>query len=192
MRFTLHLLLAIGIALVVGFALSYYALSTPRFFGGYQYGAWTTWPAAGSPDPDPYTRAHLARSGLLQLGRSEGMAFHAETDGEGRPLSTACTYRLEGRTPAAALWTLVATDQDGRNIIAEDNQVGFDSRHIAREPDGSMVIRVSKTLAPGNWMQIGGQGKFILVLTLYDADVFTGLGSEVPTLPDIVREGCTS
>ncbi len=192
MRFTLHLLLAVGIALGLGFALSYYALGTPRFFGGFQYGPWMAWPDAGSPDPDPYTRAHLARGGQLQLGRSEGMVFDADTDSQGRPLSASCTYRLEGRTPVAALWTLVATDRNGRNIIAEDDQVGLDSRHIARQPDGSMLIRISRNLAAGNWMQIAGQGKFRLVLTLYDADVFTGLGTQVSTLPAIIREGCTS
>src|ERR1700733_2158639 len=106
----------LAIALVTGFGLSWYALSDGRFFGAYQSGPWTTWLRAGTPAPDPYTRAYLTRNGALQLGLSEGVQFVAPTDSDGQPLSRACRYRIDGNTPTATFWTLVPTAPDGTLI----------------------------------------------------------------------------
>jgi len=190
LRFLFHLILLIGIAIGVGFGLSYYALTDGRFFATFSFGPWVAWPAAGSPAPDPYTRAYLARRGALQMGRTEGIEFTAETDSDGRTLTIDCTYRIDGRTPVAAFWTLVATDEEGRNLARPNALLYLDSGHIAREPDGSFVLRVGRRLASGNWLEIDGDGPFHLVLRLYDAAVFTGLGNDVEELPVIIREAC--
>ena len=67
MRFLTHLLLLIGVALSFGFGLSWFAINDGRLFGVSQIGPWLTWSAAGSPAPDPYTRAYLSRSGALPI-----------------------------------------------------------------------------------------------------------------------------
>ncbi|VAW17748.1 hypothetical protein MNBD_ALPHA12-232, partial [hydrothermal vent metagenome] len=67
----------------------------------------------------------------------------------------------------------------------------IDSRRLARNQDGSFLIRVSPRLAAGNWLETNGASKnFKLVLTLYDSDMFSGLGSPGNKLPAILREGC--
>ena len=71
MRFLINLLLMLVVALAIGFGLSWYALTDGRLFGAAQLGPWIAWPRAGSPAPDPYTRAYLARSGALQLGQGQ-------------------------------------------------------------------------------------------------------------------------
>ena len=190
MRFLFNLLLMLAVALALGFGLSWYALTDGRLFGAAQIGPWIAWPRAGSPSPDPYTRAYLARSGALQLGLGEGMQFVATADSDGQRLDRDCRYRIDGTTPTATFWTLVPTGSDGSDIARPDGPPGFHSDRIARANDGSVQLYLSKTLAPLNWLEITGEGPFQLVLTLYDTTLFTGAGGGDSSLPSITREAC--
>ena len=181
----------IATALVVGFGLSWYALSDGRFFGAIDVGPWAAWRDAGSPTPDPYTRAFVSRTGALQLGASEGLQFIATTDSDGQGLDRRCRYRIDGTTPLATFWTLVPTALDGTPIARPDGPAAFNSGRIARAQDGSMQLYVSKTLSPFNWLEITGEGGFALALTLYDTSSFTGVGPTAASLPSIIREACS-
>ena len=189
MRFLINLFLLLVVALSVGFGLSYYALTDGRLVGAAQIGPWTAWPRAGSPTPDPYTEAYLARTGALQLGLAEGLQFIATTDSDGARLDRACRYRIDGNTPTSTFWTLVPTTPDGAAIARPDGPPGFESTRIARADDGSVQLYVSKALAPLNWLEITGDGPFWLVLTLYDTTVFS-TGSGASGMPSIIREAC--
>ena len=191
MRFLGHLLAMIATALLVGFGLSWYALSDGRLFGTIEIGPWAAWRDAGSPTPDPYTRAFVSRNGALQLGASEGLQLVATTDSDGQPLDRACRYRIDGTTPVATFWTLVPTAPDGTPIARPGGPAGFNSGRIARAEDGSMQLYVSKTLSPFNWLEITGEGAFVLALTLYDTSSFAGVGPTVATPPSIIRETCS-
>jgi hypothetical protein len=186
LRFVLNVLLFLVIALGTGFGLSWYALTDGRLLGAYQSGPWTSWLRAGAPDPDPYTRAYLARNGALQLGLSEGIQLVATSDSDGRPLTRDCRYRIDGNTPTATFWTLVPIAPDGSPI----SQSRAISDEIARTNDGSIQLYVSRGLAPYNWIEIAGEGPFSLVLTLYDTTLFSGISSNHATVPSITREAC--
>jgi len=190
LRFLIQLLSMVAVALVVGFGLSYYALTDGRLLGALKVGPWAAWPAVGSASPDPYTRAYLARTGALQLGQGEGLAFTAADDSDGHPLDRSCRYRIEGTTPVATFWTLQAVAADGSNIARPDGQLELRSSDIARANDGSLVLTVSKTLAPANWLEITGTGPFRLLLTFYDPSNLSGSGVAVQSLPAIHREAC--
>jgi hypothetical protein len=190
LRFLFNLFLMLAIALATGFGLSWYALTDGRFFGAYQSGPWTAWLRAGSPEPDPYTRAYLTRNAALQLGLSEGVQFVATNDSDGQPLNRACRYRIDGRTPMATFWTLVPTAPDGTPIARTGGPSGFHSNRIARANDGSIQLYVSRSLAPLNWLEITGDGPFWLVLTLYDTTLFSGVSSDQTVMPSVIREGC--
>jgi hypothetical protein len=190
LRFLLHLLTLIGVALCVGFGLSWYALSDAGVVGAMRAGPWSAWREAGSPTPDPYTRAHVARAGALQLGASEGLQFMAHTDRDGQRLDRGCRYRIDGTTPVASFWTLVPVDSEFRIITRPGAPRAFNSTRIARAADGSLQLYVSRSLSPRNWLEIAGDGPFALVLTLYDTSSLTGVGSTPATLPAIIREAC--
>lgn len=181
----------VGVALVVGFGLSWYALSDGRLFGATRIGPWSAWHDAGSPNPDPYTRAYVSRSGALQLGISEGLQFVATTDSDGQKLDRSCRYRIDGATPTATFWTLVPVAADHTVISRPDGEAAFNSTRVARNTDGSMELYVSKSLSPRNWLEIEGDGAFSLVLTLYDTASVNGVGSSNAKLPAIIREACT-
>jgi hypothetical protein len=190
LRFLGHLLLMIGVALCVGFGLSWYALSDGRSFGQLRIGPWAAWAAVGDPSPDPYTQAFVARSGTLHLGSSEGIQFVALTDSDGRRLERHCTYRIDGSTPVATFWTLVPVAADGTGIARPGGTGAFNSTHLARNTDGSLELYVSRSISPRNWLEITGDGPFSLVLTLYDSSTFSGVGSADAELPAIIREAC--
>lgn len=191
MRFIVHLLSLVVIALGLGFGLSYYTLTDGRIFAARSTGAWATWPDVGAANPDPYTKAFLARQGILQLGDSEGNQFVAETDENGLKLNPNCTYLLDGETPIASLWTLTAVDYEGKNILASNEALYLDNSHIARSGDGTIVINVSKTLQPQNWLEISGDVPFRLILTLYDTAAFSDIGARELVLPAVLNKGCS-
>ena len=190
MRFVLYLLMMIAVALTVGFGLSYYALTDGRLFGAAQVGPWTAWPDVGSSAPNPYTRGYLAREAALQLGQAEGLQFTATTDSDGQPLTRTCGYRIEGKTPLASFWTLVALDERGINIAAPDSEPAMRSTGIARANDGAVAINVGTRLMAGNWLELTGEGPFVLELTLYDTAVFSGFSSD-ESMPAILRGDCS-
>ena len=56
------------------------------------YGPWSTWIAAGRPDADPYTRARVARNGLLPIASTLELTFYRQDRRRGR--TTAVGLRL--------------------------------------------------------------------------------------------------
>jgi hypothetical protein len=189
-RLLIDIVVAIVIALTLGVSTAWYAIDRGFLFGAVTAGAWTAWPAAGSADADPYSLATLARTGEVPLGAGEGIAFTADNDSAGTPLSGLCTYQVVGQTPAARLWTLTAYDDQGRLMINAARRSGFQSREILRHPDGSFVIMVSPQVMPGNWLPVGRVQHFRLVLRLYDTPVTTGSRIADLTMPDIRKVGC--
>lgn len=182
--------MGITVAICVGFGASYYALTDGRLFAAVRVGPWAAWPDVGQPAPNPYTRAYLARSGILQLGYAEGIQFTAFTDNAGDPLDANCTYRVTGFVPGASFWTLVATDLGGVNIAASPDLLALHSERVARTGDGALSASISARLAPGNWLEIEDSGAFKLLLTLYDAVVFSGGNTTIEEMPSIAKVEC--
>lgn len=191
MGFILRLLLGLAVALSVGFGLSYYALTDGRLFAAVRIGPWAAWPDVGQPMPDPYTRAFLARNGILQLGSAEGIQFTAFTDQEGQPLFSGCTYRVAGLVPGASFWTLEATDLEGTNIAADADLMVLQSERIARSGNGALLAHVGPHLASGNWLETTGEVPFRLQLTLYDVNVSSGSAATIEQMPSITRMRCS-
>ena len=190
-RFTPNFLAFLLTALSVGMGLTYYALGDGRFIGTYHWGSWTAWLEAGSPRPDPYTRAFVALGGDLQLGRGEGIQFIAQRDEAGNLLLRECNYKVKGDTPAAAFWTLRPSAPDGSSVSPEKGLQNVHSGRLARDNNGIATIYVGSRLAPENWLEISGKGYFELVLTFYNAPILAGLGGDISQLPVITKKGCS-
>ncbi len=189
-RSTPNILAFLLTALIVGLGLTYYSLSDGRFIGIYHWGSWFTWLNAGSPKPDPYTKAFVAIGNNLQLGRGEGIIFRAQRDENGDLLLRECNYLLTGDTPSATFWTLRAISSDGSSISPNDKEQNLSSKRLARNNDGAALIYIGSQVAPLNWLEIVGNGYFELVLTFYDAPIVAGFGGEIDSLPTITKLGC--
>ncbi|ENT06109.1 hypothetical protein C038_00532 [Brucella sp. 63/311] len=165
-----------------------YALDSFEGFGELRVGAWRAYPAAGTPDADPYSKARAARKAYLPLGTTEGLPFYAQRDSAGRELRRGCTYRLSGFTPPARFWTLYPATPDLKPIAPREGlQSALHSRAVLYEKDGSLSITISPDASPGNWLPVEGRGNFVLVMTLYDTPAGSSSGLSDLVMPSLVR-----
>jgi hypothetical protein len=183
------------VAAVVGLGLGLWATQVMLANGGpfnvVSLGAWNVATKAGAIDADPYTRASLERSGEIPLALGEGLQLIARVDDEGRRLDARCVYRIGPHTPAARYWTLGLVDRKGIPIENPAERYVFRSSEILREGDGSFSIFVSASAHSGNWLPLGAQKTFALVLRLYDSPLSaTAGGIEKAAAPRILRESC--
>ncbi len=190
MRFLIDLAVAVVVAIVVGVVSAWVAIERGTIFGAVSVGGWTAWPQEGSIDADPYTLAMLARTGEVPLGAGEGLSFTATEDAAGEPLDGRCDYDVVGETPAARLWTLTAYDEDGALMANVARRSGFHSREVVRDASGDFRIRLSPTVAPGNWLPIAPVEQFKLELRLYDTPLTTGSQLAALTMPAIEKVAC--
>lgn len=158
------------------------------------YGPWRHWREIGHVDADPYTRAHIAAAGALQLSTDSAGVYQAFTDQSGARLHSSCDYVIEGRDPLGLWWSLAVFDRDGRLISNDADRYAFTRDTIAPNPDGSFVATLGRDARPGNWLPTGGAGRLVLVYTVLDPA--TGLSDEqraerAKRLPTIRLEGCS-
>ncbi|TGT69065.1 DUF1214 domain-containing protein [bacterium M00.F.Ca.ET.159.01.1.1] len=186
-------LLSLAMAIGLGGYSVWYALNAQDGVGAIRIGRWTAFPEMGTLAADPYSKARVAREGVLALGQAEGLAFVAERDDAGEPLKRECTYSIEGGYPAARFWTLYAADQSlGVIDTGKTRRSALQSYEVLRQPDNSVVITVGNRPAPGNWLLTGGSGKMYFVLTFYDTPIASSTGLSDVTLPRILKAGCNA
>jgi hypothetical protein len=158
-----------GVILGVGSAL-YMAGLWPEgrnmAFGDVDVGGWRSDFAVGSKAADPYTRARVARHGLLALAKSEAVYLTRATDETGERLREACTYRLSGGTMPAEWWSV--TLYDGQSMLPA-NTDGALSVNAQGFPKGAWqaVIASTRPANGGAWISSKGAGDFDLTLRLY-------------------------
>ena len=165
-----YLLAAIlGLVLGLGSALWLAGLWPARStmaFGNVDVGGWRSDFATGSEAADPYTRARVARHGLLALAKTEAVYFTRATDDAGAPLREACTYRLSGGAMPAGWWSV--TLYDGKSMLPA-NTDGALSIDASRAGGGawSAVIAAKRPADGALWISSRGAGTFDLTLRLY-------------------------
>ena len=186
----LGLLIGAFASLLLGLGSAWLTVRSPAPVDAIAIGAWQAWPNAGTANVDPYSRARLARTGEIPLGSGEGLALFARTDDEGRPLASACTYRVIGQTPPARLWTLGLEGDDGQPIFDRGAASAISSDALLRLPDGSFAVVLSRRAHAGNWVSPGDADRYRIVLRLYDTTARTVTGLTTLTMPHIRREGC--
>ncbi len=172
-----------------GVALSAGMLRAARPPGTVVAGDWKAWPRAGAPDGDPYARALFAMRGEAPLAPAEGLALYGDRDSSGAALRSACAYRIAGRIPSARAWTIAVYRPDGS--LAENAARRYVLTSAEAVGDGEVVL--SRDPAPGNWLPIGPEGAFVVVLRLYDSPLTSAaaaLGGA--RLPRIERMDCAS
>lgn len=189
LRTALLTLLTLAIAIGGGAASVWLALG--EGVGAVDVGGWTTLPDIATQDANPYSRARAARDGRLSLGRNEGLAFAATRDSAGDALRRDCAYTIEGKIPAARLWTLHAADPAGIAISTGTRRDNFlSSWAVLFLPDDSLAITVGAHPAPGNWLATSGSGPMQLVLTLYDTPLAGEAGLADVVMPQVLKADC--
>jgi hypothetical protein len=184
-------LIAGAIGLAAGLWTAESVLSANQGLESTRIGAWTAAVKAGTPEADPYTRATIERSGEIALAPGEGLQLIAPVDDSGAALNPRCSYTVGRRVPAARYWTIGVVDQRGFPINNPAGRTVFRSSEIMRDGEGGFSIAVAPSAQPGNWLPIGADQAFYLVLRLYDSPFSaTAAAIDKDALPHVVREGC--
>ncbi|MBX3519060.1 MAG: DUF1214 domain-containing protein [Xanthobacteraceae bacterium] len=185
----LFFILALLIGSASGLGLTWLMSSRESGFGAVQIGAWRAWPRSGTLDADPYARAIFARSGELPIGLSEGVAFIATTDDQGRAIDGHCVTRIAGRLLPARFWTLTIYDGRGRLIENPSARYAFTSAEVVYESGGEVKIWLAPRAHTGNWLPTGESERIVAIFRLYDTPAGVAR-SEAAEMPRITRENC--
>jgi hypothetical protein len=135
-------------------------------FGDVEVGGWHSDFAIGSKAADPYTRARVARHGLLALAKSEAVYFTRADDDEGQPLREACSYRLSGGAMPAGWWSV--TLYDGTSMLPANTDAAL-SIDASRAGAGAWEAVIAPTRPADSmlWISSRKAGRFDLTLRLY-------------------------
>jgi len=180
----------IVLGIVLGIGSANFVLKRGQLGGGFAVGPWKTGTDFGSAGAGMYTRARVARYGLLALDRKETMYYTAAHDDAGEALSGRCTYVLEGKDLAARWWSVTAYGPDSYLIPNEAGIYSFAKTTVKREADGHYVVRISADRQEGNWLPVKPGENFDLTARFYNPDqsVYEAPGSVA--LPSIRKESC--
>ena len=182
----------IGAVLILGLASSWYMIDVGTRLTTQKHGPWVGWTSAGRSDADPYTRAHFARLGTLQLSTEIALTYIATTDSDGNRLHSSCEYVVEGRDAGNSWWSITVFNDRGDLIANAAQRYAYTSQSVAMRPDGTYVVSLSREASPGNWLPTGGAGRLALMFTTFDvrSPLFGKTTSESRALPVIRRVQC--
>jgi hypothetical protein len=179
---------ALLIGLAIGAASAWAALEFGRSSFAERYGGWTHSRAAGSEAAGPYTRAIIAREGLLALSAREALYFTMSADENGRPLDEGCIYELTSPPLATRWWsvTLYAAD----NFLAQntDHAPSVDASRTLTDAGGGWRARISPVRGQAaNWISSRSARRgFTLTLRAYNPrDDFRPSAEALPILATI-------
>lgn len=193
-RFLAYLLAVVaGSAIGLGSALWAAGLlpgANTMAFGNVDVRGWRSDFAIGSKAADAYTRARVARHGLLALARSEAVYFTRTADDDGAPLREACAYRLSGGAMPAGWWSVTLYDAASMLPANTDGALSIDA---SRAGTGAWeaVIAAQRPEGTDHWISSRKAGTFDLTLRLYMPElavIATPMTALVP--PRIERLGC--
>jgi hypothetical protein len=166
-------LLGLGAALGVGSALV--MLNFGSTIGVESIDGWAGNHSTGARAADPYTRALVAKSGLLALTQAETIYFTRTTDETGAPLDAACVYQLDGGPLPSRWWSVTLYAADDFLPINGDQAQSADATRMAAVADparpGAWSVRVAPEPAGAKtWISSQNAGKFTLTLRLYNPE----------------------
>ncbi len=164
---------AIFLAIVVigGYGTSWYMVEAGSQLTTQRIGPWVAWKAQARTDADPYTRAHFARLGTLDLSTETAATYVARTDDTGAAFDASCTYLISGEDLDAEWWSLTLFDGAGRLIPNAADRYSFTRDTIAMSPNGILKVSMARDAHDGNWLPFGKANVFTLVLHLLQPDV---------------------
>lgn len=181
---------ACAVGVIVGVASAWAALEIGRDSFSERYGAWTHSRAAGSAAAGPYTRAIIAREGLLALSAREALYFNLAQDQDARPLEEGCVYEIAGRQLATRWWSVTLYADDGFLAPNTDHSHSIDASSIRTDADGYWRARISPVRGSAvHWLSSRAARRgFSLTLRVYNPqrDFFPS----AEALPALTRLSC--
>lgn len=185
-----YLLCAVA-GIAAGSGAAVWAVKSGGFGSQARIGPWRTGTDFGTKQAGAYTRAVVARNGLLALPAREARYYTASEDDSGRPLDGHCRYRITGGEAGGAWWSLTLYGADNFLVPNEANIWSVGSAALAPTERQAWTILAAPDRQKGHWLPTGGAERFDLTLRIYLPE--GGGGSNLPRerLPRIERQSCT-
>lgn len=183
---------AIAAGLALGAGSGWAALEFGQRSFSERIGDWSFNRAAGSSAAGPYTRAIIAKAGLLALSAREAVYFTLDRDAQGRPLDEGCVYDLSAQPLPTRWWSVTLYASDNYLARNTDYAASVDASRVLAGPDGAWRVRVSPVRGEAaNWVSSRNAGRgFTLTLRLYNADDDFRPSAEIlPTLHTVSCAG---
>ncbi len=175
----------------VGVGSAFMMIGNGAMFGSIDNAGWRSSSTIGSVDADAYTRALVARIGLLGLNQNETIYYNRTADEAGRPLDARCVYRLEGAALPARWWSITLYASDHFLAVNGDDAPSIDATSIIAEPDGGWSASVAATRGQApNWISAKHAGAFSLSIRLYNPEAAVRDDMAGVALPTLTRESC--
>lgn len=179
---------ALGLLLGVGSAA---LLVRGGHFGGRSYDGWAGDPRVGSAAADPWTRAMVAKSGLLALNKAETIYFTRYKDEGGRPLDAGCAYDLQGGAMPARWWSVTLYAADDYLARNGDAAASVDATRAHLGADGRWSARIGPArAAAADWISTRNAGRFSLTLRLYNPTPAAAADFGAVPFPKLRRLSC--
>ncbi|MGB7407720.1 MAG: DUF1214 domain-containing protein [Pontixanthobacter sp.] len=186
----LAVIVGVGSALVMS---DLVRLSDPIMHGPIEVDGWNADFAIGSEAADPYTRARIARHGLLALARSEAVYFTRATDDKGQSLRENCIYRLSGNEMPARWWSVTLYDSQSRLPMNDDDALSVDLSDPVVGDEWTATISAQRPDSGGPWISSRNAGTFDLTLRLYVPDAaLIERPNDVLRPPTVERVACAA
>jgi hypothetical protein len=185
---------AVLVGLVVGVGGTLFVLKNATM-GGESYNGWMGSKLAGSTAADPYTRAKIAKSGLLALNRTETIYFTLAQDEHGKPLTQNCAYQLKGGSFPARWWSVTLYAKDDYLPQNHDGALSIDATRVQKDPSGGWTAAVTlQRPGPGgapNWISTWAAGQFSLTLRLYNPSPEATNDPRTIVFPQVTTQSCS-
>lgn len=188
--------LFLGALLGLGSALAAAGIIGPgaRLGGAVNVSSWTSDWTIGSEAANPWTRARVARHGLLALTKDEAVYFTRNTDDAGERLAEGCDYRVKGGAMPAQWWSITLYNSESYLPDNTDNALSYDLSDAASAGDPAswfFDLSASPSEAGPGWVSSRAGGNFDLTLRLYKPDAdFIVDPERVLRAPSIEKLGC--
>ncbi|OZB17678.1 MAG: hypothetical protein B7X53_05630 [Hyphomonas sp. 34-62-18] len=147
----------------------------------------------GSTAANPWTRARVARHGLLALTKEEAVYFTKGVDEDGQRLSEDCTYEVSGGDMPGLWWSVTLYDAESYLPLNQDNALSFDKTKAAaaKGSNGWSFTVAADGPETGNWVSSQNAGTFDLMLRIYKpTPELIASPEEVLPAPAIKRLAC--
>lgn len=179
---------ALSIGAVLGVASAWAALTFGRAGFSETFGGWHFSRAAGSTSADLYTRAIIAREGLLALSAREAVYFSLYEDDHGDPLTESCVYELRGLPLDARWWSVTLYADD--NFLAQnnDNAASIDATRIGNDRPWTARIAPVRGNAAYWLSSRAARRGFLIMLRVYNPQQDFRPSAEA--LPMLTRLSC--
>jgi hypothetical protein len=181
---------AIIVGIVLGAVSAWATLQVGGNSFGERYGAWTHNRAAGSTSADLYTRAIIAKEGLLALSAREALYFNLAEDPDERPLNEGCIYELSGRGLDARWWSVTLYADDGFLVQNNDVAYSIDASRVRLDRTGTWRARIAPVRGNAAYWLSSRAARRDFSLTLRVYNPHRDFRASAETLPALNRLSC--